>query len=163
MPSVAFFRNLNQGQRGNPSSAELSAGLKDAGADTVTLVRGNGTAVFVAADPATTADLAAQTLAPWRDRVFVRDVAWIRRLVGSIDPASDARTELTLFDEVELGLATPARGVGCAIVSAGVGYAVIENDEERRSNGTPTVERLLGSPATSRGLPTLRRVASLLD
>jgi hypothetical protein len=162
MMSVAFFRNLNQGQRGSPSSAALATALRAAGAGTVTLVRGNGTAVFDAADPLAAADLAARDLAPWRDRVFVRDGGWLRQLVGGIDDASDSRRELTLFDDVDPGLAIPARGVGCTIVATGVGYALVENDGERRSNGTPTVERLLGTPATSRGLPTLRKVVSLL-
>ena len=163
MPWVAFFRNLNQGQRGSPSSQALADALRDAGADRVTLVRGNGTAVFTADDPVATAQRAAGALSPWADRVFVREGDWILRLLGGIDPASDPRTELTLFDHMEFGTAPPIRGTGCTIVAAGEGFALVENDEERRSNGTAAVERLLGTPATSRGISTLRRVVSHLD
>jgi hypothetical protein len=163
MPWVAFFRNLNQGQRGSPSSQALADALRDAGADRVTLVRGNGTAVFTADDPVATAQRAAGALSPWADRVFVRDWVWLKQLVGGIDVALDGRTEVTLFDDVELNEAIPIRGTGCTIVAAGEGFALVENDEERRSNGTPTVERLLGAPATSRGISTLRRVVPHLD
>ena len=37
-------------------------------------------------------------------------------------------------------------------------HALVLNHRERRSNGTPVLEELLGVPATSRGVPTLLRL-----
>jgi len=156
MTSVAFFRNLNQGQRGNPTTAALLEALGAAGARDLRPVRGNGTVLFTSADPEATAAAARASLAPWDDVVFVRESAWLAELLGAAMP--DDRTEITLFDPSVT--APPQRGKRCEIVSSGPGYAVVLNDSARQSDGTPTVERMLGVPATSRGVPTLRRVVA---
>ncbi len=78
MRHVAFLRNLNQGQRNNPSSAQLVESFERAGASNVSLVRGNGTVLFDAGDTLATAEAAAASLtetAGWKDLVFVRSIA----------------------------------------------------------------------------------------
>jgi len=157
MASIAFFRNLNQGQRGSPTTAELLAALRSAGALDIRPVRGNGTVLFQSADPEATAQTARDSLAPWGDVVFVRESEWLADVLATVD--LDDRTELTLFDPTvsELG----QRGTRCSIVHSGAGYAIVINDSAHQSDGTPTVERMIGVRATSRGVPTLRRVVAL--
>ena len=43
MRCVAFLRNVNQGQRGHPSTADIIAGFADAGCPDVELFQSNGT------------------------------------------------------------------------------------------------------------------------
>ena len=71
--------------------------------------------------------------------------------------------ELTLFPagHVIADDDTLAREAGrrrCAAIELGPGFAVVMNDNDRESNGTPTVQAVLGVPATSRGLRTLVRL-----
>lgn len=164
MLSVAFFRNLNQGQRGSPSSAVLERAFAKAGATEVALFQSNGTVVFTAEDPSSCVQNAATAVhaaSEWQDAVFVRSVGWLVGLVRELDldvPAS-ANTELSLFDEsVALAVNLPVPGRRCTIIRGGAGYAVCVNDRDRGSNGTPTIERMLNTRVTSRGLPTLRRL-----
>ena len=157
VPSVAFYRNLNQGQRGSPTTVELLEALRDAGALDIRPVRGNGTVLFESADPERTAQVSRARLKPWDDVVFVRDSDWLAALLATVE--LDDRTELTLFSRS--ATVTAQRGKRCEILSSGPGYALVVNDFPRQSDGTPTVERLLGVPATSRGVPTLRRVVAL--
>ena len=61
---VAFFRNVNQGQRGHPSSADLLAALADAGGRDAVAFQSNGTVVFTDAPASETAgDIGAALLA----------------------------------------------------------------------------------------------------
>ena len=46
----------------------------------------------------------------------------------------------------------------CAVTDHGPGWAIVTNDRDRQSNGTPAIEAALGVRATSRGLPTLVRL-----
>ena len=73
------------------------------------------------------------------------------------------RRELTLHGDGLIDLQDPevirvAAHRRCTIIDAGDGWVVTINERERESNATPLVERLTGSPATSRGLPTLIRL-----
>ena len=157
MPSIAFFRNLNQGQRGCPSTEELRAAFRAAGARDIKPVRGNGTVLFESLDPETTARAVRGRLPPWDDDVFVRNSDWLADLLTTV--SSDDRAEVTLFEPT---VTAPAqRGKRCEIVSSGPGYAIVLNDSAGQSDGTATVERMLGLPATSRGVPTLRRVVAV--
>ncbi|MBB5632576.1 hypothetical protein BKA04_000799 [Cryobacterium mesophilum] len=169
MLSVAFFRNLNQGQRRSPSSVILERAFVNEGATDVLLVQGNGTVVFSAEDVAVCIRDAAMTVraaSDWDDVVFVRPVDWLAELVRGLDsdvPIS-ANTELSLFDEaVAVAGSIPLPGRRCTIIRGGPGYAVCLNDRERESNGTPTLERMLDVRVTSRGLPTLRRLIRRLQ
>ncbi|TQK18828.1 uncharacterized protein DUF1697 [Microbacterium sp. SLBN-154] len=50
MLSVAFLRNVNQGQRGHPSTAMIVEAFVSAGIDDAMPFQSNGTVVFEAAD-----------------------------------------------------------------------------------------------------------------
>lgn len=164
MRSIAFFRNLNQGQRRSPTSAVLESEFGAAGASEIVLFQSNGTVVFSAENPVHCAQAVANAVHSTSERqdiVFVRSLRSIIDLVHAVDSGDQesGRTELTLFDE-SLGLATafPRAGRRCTLVSGGNGYALCLNDREGESNGTPTLERMLGVKVTSRGLATLRRL-----
>lgn len=167
MKAIAFFRNVNQGQRGHPASADLLGALADAGFADAVLFQSNGTAVMTdAASPGALDDvrraLAARTGV---DReVFSMPLELVASLVDVHSSAPDAtRRELTLHSGGVLDIHDPATVAEashrrCTLVDAGPGWVVTTNERERESNATPVVERLTGCPATSRGLPTLVRL-----
>ena len=165
MRHVAFFRNLNQGQRNNPTSEQVAAAMSAAGASSIRLVRSNGTVVFEVADVRDAtgcADAAAAALAAvsgWSDLVFVRPIEWVAEILTFVNAAEDdpRQLELTVFDET-LTPDRPLTGPRCAVVQSGPGFAIILNEFPRESHGTPTLERALGTKATSRGLATVRMV-----
>ena len=169
MLSVAFFRNLNQGQRGSPSAAGVVEALELAGAQGVVPFQSNGTVLFDARDPDACARAAVDRLAassPWSDVALVRSAEWLITFVSAlrIDGSTFGRSELSLFAEsVSPVNSLPLAGARCTVVSGGAGFAVTENEREGESNATPTLERALGVPVTSRGLPTLSRLADRLS
>ena len=165
MTHVAFFRNLNHGQRGNPDSDLIGTAFGEAGATNVRLVRSNGTVVFTARDPGSVADGAAALLvvrSRWDDIHFVRDLAWLRDLVhelAELDPLAQQRTEVTFFEQSADPLSLlPIEAPRCTVVRGGPGYAVTLNSVDLVSDSTPMIERALGVSATSRALSTLDRL-----
>lgn len=161
---VAFVRSVNQGQRGHPTTADITAAFRDAGAVAVAPFRSNGTVVFDAVDVLGVARDARSSLAMrcGIDRpVFTRSLAAVRGLVDRHAGAPDAaRLELTLFDGERVLPGSPdvedaAAHRRCTVVEHGRGWALMRNGTDRESNGTPTVEHVLGTPASSRGVPTL--------
>lgn len=158
MSSVAFFRNLNQGQRGHPSTQLLLEAFAVSGARGARGVRGNGTVVFDADDPeGCLAGILAHlhALCDWQDVAFVRDLAWAADRADELVVHGD---ELSVFDGPPP--AVPLAGRGCTVVAAGPGYAITANDLPRTSQATPTLERALGVPVTSRGASTIALVAA---
>ena len=157
--SVAFFRNLNNGQRGHPSSSDILRAFAEVGASDARLVRSNGTVVFAGgAEQAYRAAELLVEMSMWDDIVCVRDVEWIANTLNGMPAAVDlSRVEVTLFDEravVEL----PLCGRRCEVIDGGAGYAITLNLIDRVSDGTPVVERALGVRATSRGVSTLQLI-----
>jgi uncharacterized protein (DUF1697 family) len=166
--SVAFFRNLNQGQRNSPSTSQLIAAFEGIGARSVVPFQSNGTVVFDAPDPQECTNAAVERLAAdsrWDDVAFVRDRDWLAALLATQptgEPES-GRTELSLFDPTcSLAGGLPLRGTRCTVVSYGPGFAITVNERDRESNATATLERALGTPVTSRGMPTLSRLVERL-
>lgn len=171
MRSVAFFRNVNQGQRGHASTRDLVDALAAEGAEDIVPFQSNGTIVFTAAAAAPLVDRARERLAlsgVFDDAVEVRSFDFVERIVAEHGGADDGRRrELTLFD---VGLRVLDASVvlreslrrRCAVVAHDAGWAVVVNDHDRQSNGTPTIEAVLGASATSRGLPTLGRLIDRL-
>jgi uncharacterized protein (DUF1697 family) len=164
---VAFFRNVNQGQRGHPSTADLVDAFRAAGADDASSFQSNGTILFTAMDAAALAIDIRERLAArgvFDDLVEVRSLDFIERVVVEHATAADGhRRELALFDiALRLGesstVVREATRRRCSVVDDGPGWAVVRNDRDRQSNGTPTVQAITGSPATSRGMPTLVRL-----
>ena len=159
MTSIAFFRNLNQGQRGSPATSDLVEAFRAAGAQDITAVGSNGTVLFSSDDPDAVAERVAGQLLPWHDQVVVRETEWLAGVLGSVDRDLDAVTEVTMFEAGQLlEISVPHPATGSTITRVGPGFAVVVNHRQRQSNGTPAVERLGGRPATSRSVTTLRRV-----
>lgn len=164
---VGFFRNVNQGQRGHPSTADLLDAFADAGCSDARAFQSNGTVVFTAADGAAVLRDAARALATRfgiEREAFGMPLPRLAAIVDAHSAAVDAqRRELTLHGEGTIEASDPdvvreAAHRRCTIVDSGPGWVVSTNERERESNATPVVERLTGSPATSRGLPTLVRL-----
>lgn len=167
MDHVAFLRNVNQGQRGHPSTADVRAAFADAGCPDAALFQSNGTIVFSAGDPDTVIAVAVDALAARtgveRDG-FGMPLLTVADIVDVQAHAPDGhRRELTLhgggvLDGSDPVIAGEAAHRRCRIVASGPGWAVLLNERDRESNGTPVVERITGGPATSRGIPTLVRL-----
>ena len=167
MEHVAFLRNVNQGQRGQPSTADIVAAFGAAGASDIRTFQSNGTVVCASSTPDDVGDRVPEHLATssgFGALVFTRELVFIEQVVERHAGAADfVRHELTLFapdavpaDEAELARQASKRR--CAVVEHGAGWAVVANDADRQSNGTPTIEAAAGTPASSRGLPTLLRL-----
>jgi hypothetical protein len=165
---VAFFRNLNLGQRGSPSRVQLVAAFEAEGAAGVLSHQSNGTVAFAVptgADSQALADAVAVRLAgecAYDDVVLVRSLDWLHGL--DLDDLPEG-CELTLMDaEVPFPEPLPwdaPRGE-VTVLAADHRHAIVHNHRERRSNGTPVVEWRLGVPATSRGVETVRRLLARL-
>lgn len=166
--AVAFFRNLNLGQRGSPTRTDLVAAFEAAGATSVASYRSNGTVLFDSTAPARTARLVASGLEArcgWHDVVVVRRGRWLRDLARRLDGVGDA-AEVTLYDAGRpFPHALPWRPTTgrLTVVSADHRHAVCVNDEPGTSYGTPVLERLLGVPATSRSTGTVLGVVERLS
>lgn len=169
MRCVALMRNVNQGPRGHPSTTDILAGFADAGCHGATTFQSNGTIVFDSDQPTDAVALAAEAIAArsGHDREIrwtpLADVLALVAQHGGID--EPRRMEFTLHggsvidpDDPEVTrLASEHR---CAIVDSGRGWALIRNDVQGEGHATPVVERLTGTRATSRGLPTMIRLAA---
>ena len=160
-PSVAFFRNLNLGQRNSPTRAQLLAAVADAGGAAAWSFQGNGTVVLEAADPQAVADEAATRLTPlcgYDDVAIVRDLGWLRGLGLE---ALGGDVELTVFDGPDPFPEplpwVPERG-DVTVLRADARHALVLNHLARRSAGTRVVEHRLGVRATSRGTGTVLRL-----
>ena len=169
MPSsVAFFRNLNLGQRRSrsPTRPELLDAFDRAGAATAISFQVNGTVIFETDnDPQALADEAARLLTPvcgYDDAVLVRPVPWVLEL-DLEDVVVNA--EVSFFagpsEFPETLPWTPEKG-GLTIISADRHHAVSVSDLEGTSGATWVLEGLLGVPVTSRGVPTMRRLKAKL-
>jgi uncharacterized protein (DUF1697 family) len=164
---VAFFRNLNLGQSGSPTRAQLLEAFKDAGAVEVASFQVNGTVAFTSTSPARTGDRARAWLVrhtDWNDVAPVRSRAWLVDLAARLNEV-EGNAEVAFFDlrrDFPKPLPwRPATG-RLTVVAADRRHAIAVNDEERRSFATPTLERLLGVPVTSRGAGTVLRLAERL-
>jgi uncharacterized protein (DUF1697 family) len=167
MRCVAFMRNVNQGQRGHPATADILAGFADAGCPDAQTFQSNGTIVFESDQPARAVESAEEAIAARSGQT--RDILWIPladliTIVHEHAGASDAhRVEFTLhgggtIDGRSPEVATLTAQHRCSIVDAGPGWALVRNDVEREGHATPVLERLTGGRASSRGLPTLIRL-----
>jgi uncharacterized protein (DUF1697 family) len=164
---VAFFRNLNLGQRGSPTTQQVFDAFAEAGATGVGTVRVNGTVVFSSSSPARTRDLVCSLLArrsDWCDVAPVRTAGWVRRLAVEL-VLVEGNAEVSFFDSRhDFPEALPWRPAAgrLTVVRADRRHAISVNDEPRRSHATPVLERLLGVRVTSRGADTVLAVADRL-
>ncbi len=164
---VAFLRNVNQGQRGHPSTDDVVASFLLTGAHDVRTFRSNGTVLFSSTDADGVVADALHALAVRSGAE--RDGFWmpwleVVNIVGRHAARNDAqRCELTLhhggiIDVEDAESSRTAAHRRCRIVEVGPGWIVTTNERDAESNATPVAERLSGGPATSRGLPTLLRL-----
>lgn len=169
MLHVAFLRNVNQGQRGHPATADVLDVFAEAGARDAAAFQSNGTIVFSAGDPdAVLASIAEALTArgPRTHDVFGMPLAELASIVDRHAPQPDAaRRELTLhrggtIDADDPAVIAEATHRRCLIVDAGAGWLVAVNERDRESNATPVAEHTTGSAATSRGIPTLLRLVA---
>ena len=164
---VAFFRNLDLGQRGSPTRAQLVEAFEAAGATDVLSVRSNGTVAFRSTAPGHTRDLACSRLighTDWCDVAPVREATWVLGLSERLS-AVEGHVEVSFFDtRGDFPAALPWRPDGgrLTVVAADRRHAIAVDDEARTSYATPALERLLGVPVTSRGAATVLRLAGLL-
>ncbi|WP_344096651.1 DUF1697 domain-containing protein [Microbacterium deminutum] len=166
---VALLRNVNQGQRGNPSTADIRAGFTDAGCRNVELFQSNGTVLFDADDPVEAAERASAGIAArsgHEREVYCIALASLAEAVDRHRDATDLRRyEFTLhgggdLDPTAADVRKETDRHRCEIVDSGPGWAIIHNRIDGEGHATPVLESLTGGPATSRGLPTLVRLVS---
>lgn len=97
----------------------------------------------------------------YADTVIVRPVPWILEL--ELDTGPNA--EVSFFDGPDPfpePLPWVAPGAGLTVIHADALHAVSLDDLEQGSGATWTLERLLGTPVTSRGVPTMLRLQARL-
>lgn len=168
MRCVAFLRNVNQGQRGHPSTPDILAAFADAGCPGAVPFQSNGTIVFEADDPAAVTETAVLSIAARTG--LERDAFWIslddllavvEAHGATLDPR---RHEFTLhgggtIDPTDPEVIREAVSRRCEVIDSGLGWTIIRNERAGEGNATPVIERVIGGRATSRGLPTLIRLA----
>ena len=167
MRCVAFLRNVNQGQRGHPSTADILAGFADAGCPDAVPFQSNGTVVFEADDPDEVIETVVAAIAARAglDRNgFWLPLEELNRVVDAHGAAGDPRRfEFTvhgggIIDIGDPGVVEAAAYRRCEIVDSGSGWTLTRNQREGEGNATPVIEQLTGGRASSRGLPTLVRL-----
>lgn len=163
---VAFFRNLNVGQRDSPSTEQVLDAFTKAGATDVMSVRSNGTVVFSSSSPARARPSLLVADPPLR---LVRRGARAHRPLGARPrrPARGRRGQRrgrALRRSPRLPEVLPWRPEAgrLTVVAADRRHAIAVNDEPRTSYATPVLERLLDLRVTSRGAATVLAVADRL-
>ena len=165
---VAFFRNMNLGQRRSksPTSGELLEAFAAGGAEPAVNVQTNGTVIFRSTDP--TGTLAAvreslTTVTGYQDVVIARSARWVVDLSSRL--VAPGQGEVSIFDaecvpELELPWLEPTKR-SLTVVAIDRCYAVSSwQGALVGSNATTVLGRLLGVPVTSRGVPTMLRLAA---
>ena len=161
------MRNVNQGQRGHPSTDDILAGFADAGCPDAVTFQSNGTVLFDSRSPEEVVDAAAEAIAARSGAE--REILWISlsNVVAVVEKHRGAREprrlEFTLYGGGTIDLDDPdveaeADRNRCQIVDAGSGWALVRNNVAGEGHATPALESLTGARATSRGLPTLVRL-----
>lgn len=170
MTYVALWRNVNVGQRGHPTAAQLCALMTEAGAVDARSFQSNGTVVFEAASLASAEQIGAEAatrlaaLSPADRDVRVVSMERIRELVHEFGPAADVdRREITFHPGDAISLDSEAvraaeQRARATVLAAGRGWVAVANHRDRQSNGTPLIEHVTGARATSRSVMTLMRL-----
>jgi uncharacterized protein (DUF1697 family) len=164
---VAFFRNLNVGQRGSPSTQQILDAFAAAGATDATSFRSNGTVVFTSSSPAHTRDRVCSLLiqqTDWCDVAPVRPARWVLDLADRLADV-EGNAEVAFYDgRHDFPEALPWRPESgrLTVVAADRRHAIAVDDEPRTSYATSVLERLLDLRVTSRGAATVLAVADRL-
>lgn len=167
MTSVAFFRNLNLGHPGSPTSAELVEVFGGPGA--ARCFQSNGTVVFEAADPEKAVDQAVVALraAGYWHPVIVRTLEQVRCALEdapSADPREGIyRSMISFYDLHEIpAVQLPYRSldglVEIRILNPAFAHSVCWKPRRTAGNVTGSLEQLLSVPVTTRTVATLERL-----
>lgn len=174
MKFVAFFRNVNLGQPGSPTRAQLESAFLQAGASMAASVMSNGTLVFSVADSDVAQSISARACETLKqvcglnEPAFVRSLSYLATLVAG-DPfagfgelAVNKRC-ISIFDRqanVQVELPLESQRGDCIVFSIGDGDALSVTREVNGKAGypTPVLERAFGVPVTTRSWTTLLRV-----
>lgn len=175
---VAFFRNLNLGQRRShsPTAPELLDAFARAGVERATNFQTNGTVIFTASGGSEQAREVVRLLGPvcgYSDLVVVRSARWVVELGRRLDALVRVRGpieggEVTLFDGgVDPGLPLPWTdpATGLEILALDHRHAVTSWPADAPT-GPPTnrvITDMMGVPVTARGVPTMLRLAARLS
>lgn len=175
--AVVLYRNLNQGQRGMPTTAQLRECLAAAGAQSVATFQSNGTVVIEANDPQSVTAAARPLLTAasgWSDVGVVVDLEHLRSAVSAFPaPFTGSPDGMTVYQDV-LAFVTPSDGVrvgvpwwsprqGLVIHSVDVLLGMVHATAFLRGNGsseslTATLERDWKISATTRTRGTVERL-----
>jgi hypothetical protein len=161
---VAFFRNLNLGQARShsPTSSQLLEAFVEAGARSPSHVGTNGTVVYYHSTGPTLVRRVATLLTPlcgYRDMVTVRSGAALITLERQLSGLGDG--EVVLYDrEPGFDLPTPIESDdGLVVISLDHRRAITQHRPGTRpTSANPFIVSLVGVPATTRSIATMRRV-----
>jgi uncharacterized protein (DUF1697 family) len=173
---VAFFRNVNLGQRGGPTKAQLERAFRQAGAATAASFLSNGTLIFSVWDESRHQALvqrARRILQEWcglQEPAFCRSLQHLGDLIRG-DPFAEhdapaiAGRFVSFFDpSIANAIALPleSKTGDCTVfqIVAGDAFSVTQRVAGRTGYPTPVLERALKTPVTTRGWETIRRLVS---
>jgi len=171
---VAFFRNVNLGQRNSPTRTQLESAFLEAGARSARSFQTNGTLVFVpgqqnlAEDTARCAADILKATCALKEPVFTCRLDALARLVHE-DPMASFKDAgffagyLTLFKpglEKTLTLPLESARRDCLVfyVEEGLALSVSRVLDGKAGDPTPMLERIFGAPVTTRSWNTITRL-----
>ncbi len=168
---VALFRNLNLGHPGSLTGDELIEAFGGPGA--ASGFQTNGTVVFQTMDAAVAATEARRRLAEagYRQDCVIRSLEQLRGIVEEAAavpvPADVYRVLVSFFDVPESPVVDdppPLRSrdglVEVSVLAPGHAISLCWKPGSTAGNATALLERLLGTPVTTRTLGTLERLVA---
>jgi uncharacterized protein (DUF1697 family) len=177
MKFVAFFRNVNLGQRNSPTRSQLESAFLQAGASEAASVLSNGTLVFSVSDGDIAQVTSVRACATLRQTCGLNEPAFVRSLshlaaLAAEDPFADfgdlAVYErcISIFDRQAMPQVAPpleSQRKDCIIFRIDDGEALSVTREVNGKAGypTPVLERALNVPVTTRSWTTLLRVIDI--
>jgi uncharacterized protein (DUF1697 family) len=174
MNFVAFLRNVNLGQTGSPTRAQLERAFLQAGASEPASFMTNGTLVFsvarsrVAPGTARRAREILGRVCGLAEPVFVQSLPRLAQLVAAdpfakFDGSTISGRYISFFEPTaatEIGPPIETERKDCVIFRIGAGLALsITRDVDGRSGSPMSVlEKAIGAPATTRSWTTVLRL-----
>ena len=171
--AVAFFRNINLGHRGSPTSEQLLGAFFDQGAENAQHLQSNGTVIYWSQASTPLARRVARSLSAvcgWNDYVAVRSATWCielgRRLSRLASPEELPHLQVALLDAPRyerlpnLGMVADFDN---QIVDVSYRHVVISARREVfPSTAARAVDSLIPTEMTFRSATTMVRLANRL-
>jgi uncharacterized protein (DUF1697 family) len=174
MRFVAFYRNVNLGQRLSPTRPQLEAAFAEAGAEDAVSFQTNGTVVFSASDERSAqaitdeASAALGLVCGLREPGYAVPLAHLAELVAAEPFRGHAGPDVhehaatfgpaDAFEALSLPLASPRGDVEVIRVTAWVTLSVCRKIMSAPGGATPFLEKTLGVPVTTRSWTTVARL-----